>query len=84
MSDIDMRHTCWGHNINLMSNDENGTLRFAIWSTPRADVGDRIRWRVELGECVGEVIECELCRDPQDMAFVTVKVVERIVKAESA
>lgn len=76
---LDFRATYWGHNISLK---QSGMRKFtgAVWSTPRPRVGDKMLWRTGFGHVVAVVKKVDYCQDPNDMCFITCKVVERIVE----
>lgn len=56
----DFTHSSWGGSMTRVAGG------FATWSTPRVEVGDRIR----VGREHFIVFEARPCGDPPDMAFI--------------
>ncbi len=78
---IDMLRKTWGHNIETMSNDGEGHLKFAIWCTPGPKPGDEIMYEVEYGTNRVRVDDVRWTGNVDDMYFIEVTVIERIPRA---
>jgi hypothetical protein len=83
MKSIDMTQTAWGHNIETMSNDNQGHLKFAIWCRQRPEVGDELVWLVKLGTNKARIDDVQWTGNVDDMYFIKVTVTERIPYDES-
>lgn len=77
---IDMLRPTWGHNLETVSNDGNGHLRFAVWLTPEPRVGDRMKYEVQHGVNIVRIDNVKWTGNVDDMYFIDTTVVERIPK----
>lgn len=71
---IDYRKTYWGHNLSLRPEKKTGRYRGSCWTTPRPRIGDTLLWKSAVGTVEAIVTDVEYCRDPDDMAFIRVRV----------
>lgn len=74
---IDYRKTHWGHNLSIQAEKKSGLYRGACWTYPRPRVGDEVLWESRFGTVEAIVTEVEYCRDPDDMAFIRLRVTNR-------
>jgi hypothetical protein len=74
---IDFRHLRWGHNLSIRADKKPGRYTGSCWSTPRPNRGDKILWASQYGTVEAVVLDVDYCRDPDDMAFIKVKVTNR-------
>ena len=66
---IDYRKKCWGHNIEFMETNKDGSFKVYGWCSPRPKEGDLFLHKFQKGIGVCILMDIELCNDPADMYF---------------
>ncbi|ASX98753.1 hypothetical protein SEA_COLUCCI_84 [Arthrobacter phage Colucci] len=85
---FDFRETYWGHNFGVSGVPTKRNPgkwkrgKFTGWtiSTPRPQPGDLMIWATKLGHIVAKITHVDPYRDPDDMAKIKGKIVERVRK----